>query len=346
MRKTLIRNKGNAGVSGLILLNKVPGVTSFQALNTIKRALGTGKVGHTGTLDKFARGLLVVLAGNALKLAPLFSGCDKKYTAQVCFGAETDTLDPEGKITAQSPLPSRKAVEEAIPFFTGKILQTPPEYSAIHINGKRASDLARQGTMPEMKKRPVTIYSLELVSWQPPFAVFFVHCSSGTYIRSLARDLAVAAGSRGYLTALERTAVAGFSLNDAVREDFFIAPNPAGTEGPIKPADSEDGLIYDGISGILRPIDRNVMEALGLPWIEVSQPQTAYILNGRPLEDVLENPENIALRHGAAGGKNRAEQGCPPETQNVDTAIFFQEKLIAIVAQSGGKWKYRCVFAN
>ncbi|MCL1959806.1 MAG: tRNA pseudouridine(55) synthase TruB [Spirochaetes bacterium] len=252
--------------SGLILLNKKQGVTSFEALGEIKRVLGTGKVGHTGTLDKFATGLLVVLAGRALKLSAWFSHCDKQYVGRICFGAETDTLDPEGEKTAEAPLPSREEVESAIAEFTGSIMQMPPVYSAIHVNGKRASALARSGETPQMKERPVSIYRLELRSWQPPFAEIFVHCSSGTYIRSLVRDIALLAGSRAYLYALTRTQVAGFKLEDAQYT-------------------ANDGKIS------LKPIDRTVIRSLGLPWFEISPSEAEKIVHGKPLEPILDGKQ-------------------------------------------------------
>ncbi|GHV82846.1 hypothetical protein AGMMS50212_01860 [Spirochaetia bacterium] len=205
--------------SGYILLNKNPGVTSFEALYPIKRALGTGKVGHTGTLDKFASGLLIILSGKALKLTNMFMKCDKSYTGMVRLGAETSTLDPEGEVIAQAPLPSLEAFEAALPQWTGEIMQTPPAYSALRINGKRASELARKGAAPEMKARPVTIHSIKILSWEPPDVKIEVHCSSGTYIRSLARDLALSSGSRGHLVALTRITVGGFSLDDAISID-------------------------------------------------------------------------------------------------------------------------------
>jgi tRNA pseudouridine55 synthase len=212
--------------SGYILLNKQAGVTSFNALAAVKRALGTGKVGHTGTLDKFAEGLLVVLAGRALKLSSLLSGLDKRYSATIRFGEETDTLDPEGAVIASAPPPSEAAVRAVLPEFTGMITQRPPVYSAIHVNGSRASALARAGKPVELPVRNVTIYELALLSYQLNDADGGVNacadarveaaCSSGTYIRALARDMALAAGSRAHLTALTRTAVGGFSLADAV----------------------------------------------------------------------------------------------------------------------------------
>ncbi|MDR1869307.1 MAG: tRNA pseudouridine(55) synthase TruB [Treponema sp.] len=247
--------------SGLILINKKTGVTSFQALGEIKRALGTGKVGHTGTLDKFASGLLVVLAGSALKLAPWFSHCDKQYEGRICFGVETDTLDPEGSVIAESAVPVREKVEQALSQFKGKILQEPPIFSAIHVNGRRASSLARSGEKPEMKKRPVEIYKLELRGWEPPFADIFVHCSSGTYIRSLARDIALAAGSRAHLCALTRTRVASFTLDMSGKD---ISP---------------------------LPITKTVIAALGLPYFEITLDETEKLIHGKPLEPILEGKE-------------------------------------------------------
>lgn len=247
--------------SGLLLFNKKAGITSFQALGEIKRALGTGKVGHTGTLDKFAEGLLVVLSGQALKLSQWFSNCNKQYLGTIRFGIETDTLDPEGTAIFDAPLPSREAVQQVLGQFSGDILQEPPAYSAIHINGKRASDLARSGEAPVMKKRPVHIYRLQLASWDPPFARIYVHCSSGTYIRSLARDIAIAAGSRAHLTGLLRTMVAGFKLEDAC-----TAPLSA---------------------PVLRPVDKAIISTLGFPWFEVSEIEAEKMINGKDLVGIL-----------------------------------------------------------
>jgi tRNA pseudouridine55 synthase len=247
--------------SGIILLNKSPGITSFDALRDIKRALGTGKVGHTGTLDKFACGLLVVLAGKALRLSKWFTGCEKEYEGRICFGEETETLDPEGAVTERAPVPSRQRVEEVLKTFTGEIMQAPPAYSAIHVNGKRASELARSGEAPQMKERKVTIYKIELLSWQPPFADIFVHCSSGTYIRSLARDIALAADSRAHLAALKRTKVGGFSLVDC-----SLIPDP---HTPV-------------------PVDKSVIGKLGLPVLDVTPHQAQMIKHGKPFSPQTE----------------------------------------------------------
>ncbi|WP_461245845.1 tRNA pseudouridine(55) synthase TruB [Treponema sp. R6D11] len=289
--------------SGLILLNKNSGVTSFEALGEIKRALGTGKVGHTGTLDKFAQGLLLVLTGRALRLTPYFSHCDKQYKGRIHFGVETDTLDPKGDVIAEAEPPSRERVEQALKMFKGEIMQKPPVFSAIHINGQRASKLARSGEAPEMKERPVTIYNLELEEWQPPFADIFVHCSSGTYIRSLARDIALAAGSRAYLSSLIRTKVAGFSLEMA--DNAINSP---------------------------RPITKTVIVALGLPWYEVTPPEAENIFHGKPLAQILGEkplfPQNTLSTHNAT---------------DFSAAVFSGETLIAVVEKSCGVWKYGCV---
>jgi tRNA pseudouridine55 synthase len=302
--------------SGLILLDKKAGVTSFQALGEIKRALGTGKVGHTGTLDKFASGLLVVLVGGSLKLAPWFSHCDKQYRGRIHFGIETDTLDPEGSVTGEAPLPAREKVEQALSQFTGAIMQEPPAYSAIHINGKRASSLARSGQAPQMKKRPVNIFRLELCSWEPPFAGIFVHCSSGTYIRCLARDIALAAGSRAHLCSLVRTHVAGFTL------DMAVSGGVGNGEGDGKAPDVHTPL----------PINKTVVNLLGLPWFEVAPAEAENIIHGKPLAPVLD-------------GKGLFSQDKPSmETaSDFSAAVFSGETLVAVVEKAGGGWKYGCV---
>jgi tRNA pseudouridine55 synthase len=299
--------------SGLILLHKQPGITSFDSLRDIKRALETGKAGHTGTLDKFAEGLLLVLIGRALKLSQWFTHCDKQYEGTICFGAETDTLDPEGAVIANAPLPSRDAIEQALSQFRGKIEQAPPAYSAIPVDGERASALARRGEAPEMRKRPVEIYRLELLSWEPPHAKIFVHCSSGTYLRSLARDIALAAGSRAHLTALLRTQVAGFRLENAVR---------VGT--------GDWGLG----TGEIRPIDKAVFKSLGIPYFDVSVLDAQKIIQGKPLANILKNVSSALS-----------------EDDNTVAALFSEDKLIAVIEKKSGEsnryqWSYGYVYAR
>jgi len=292
--------------SGLILFNKPSSLTSFDALRDIKKSLGTGKVGHTGTLDKFACGLLIVLAGKALRLSQWFTHLDKKYIGKIRFGEETDTLDPEGQIIANAPLPTRQQVEDALPQFTGEIMQAPPVYSAIHINGKRASSLARSGQEIEMKKRPVTIYNLELLSWEPPFAEIFVHCSSGTYIRSLARDLAILAGSRAHLCELKRLEVGGFKLEKT---------------------EKNEGLK-------LIPITREVIKSLGMAMIDVTSEDVEYIKNGKPLNKIFNNKTIIPPLPPRPGGNSSV---------NPFLALFYGEEIAAIIQKTPDSWKYSCV---
>lgn len=201
--------------SSILLVHKPSGVTSFTSLGSIKRTVDP-KVGHAGTLDKFAEGLMIVLTGSMTRLNQVFSTMDKRYRATICFGKETDTLDPEGLVIATSDVPTLEQIKEAIPHFLGEIQQSPPQYSALHIGGKRASKLAREGKVVVMEKRPVTVYSFELVSFEEGLLVADIHVSKGTYIRSLARDLALACNSRGYLVNLVRTQIGPFLLEDAV----------------------------------------------------------------------------------------------------------------------------------
>ncbi|MCL2175607.1 MAG: tRNA pseudouridine(55) synthase TruB [Treponema sp.] len=305
--------------SGLILFNKPSGITSFDALRDIKRALGTGKVGHTGTLDKFASGLLIVLAGKALKLSQWFTHCDKKYEGRIKFGIETDTLDPEGSIIFEAPLPSREAVEKVLNQFTGKIMQVPPAFSAIHINGKRAYELVRSGEAPEMKKREITIYKLELKSWQPPFADIFVHCSSGTYIRSLARDIALAAGSRGHLCELKRTQVGGFVLEETHAE-------------AQRRRDRGDEKKEDEVK--LLKIDKNIVVALGMSVIDVNNEEKKYICQGKPLDPIIKDK---------TFNSSAPPRLCENSSLNPSLAVFEGETLIAVIEMAEGRWKYGCV---
>ena len=297
---------------GLLLLNKKPGITSFDSLAGIKRAFTTGKAGHTGTLDKFASGLLLVLVGRGLKLASLFSDFTKEYTGTIRFGAETDTLDAEGEVIANGPIPSLEEVEAVLSGFRGTILQAPPAYSALHINGKRAYDLARKGKMPEMKKRPVTIHDLEIVSWTAPEAVIRVCVSAGTYIRSLARDIALAAGSRAYLSALTRTRVGAFRLEDSVE-------------------DSGDGEI---LAKALRPLDRKLFDDLSLPCFFLDDRAAEGFIHGRALEGLLPVDEFSAAE----------------ELSTAPAAGVFKKnarnELLGVMLHQNGKWSYGHVFAG
>ena len=206
---------------GLALIDKPSGVTSFASLESTKKACHTRRVGHAGTLDRFAEGLLLVLVGRMTRLMPLFTTMGKTYEAVIRFGEQTDTLDPEGDVVATASVPSGQQIMDVLPDFTGRIQQVPPVFSAVHVAGRRAYTYARRGEQVHMKPRSVDIHEVKLISFEPPNARVRIRCSSGTYIRSLARDLAERAGSCAYVTALRRLAVGQFAVEQAVSPTEF-----------------------------------------------------------------------------------------------------------------------------
>ncbi|MFW6274807.1 MAG: tRNA pseudouridine(55) synthase TruB [Spirochaetota bacterium] len=207
--------------AGLVFLNKPSGVTSFQALHTLKKRLGHGKVGHTGTLDKFAEGLLIALAGKNTRLAPYFEGLDKTYTAAIRFGATTETLDTESPEIDPKPVPELDSIKAQISGFIGQQDQIPPQYSAVHVDGTRAYQRSLKGETVDIPARRIYIYSIEFIEWQAPVLRIRIQCSKGTYIRALARDLGRACGSAAYLQALQRTHIGPFDLGSAVEPEDF-----------------------------------------------------------------------------------------------------------------------------
>lgn len=212
---------------GIILADKPAGITSFQSLGIIKKTAGTRKVGHAGTLDRFATGLLIVATGWCTRLLPWFTGLDKRYVATIRFGEETETLDPEGEVIATAEIPEREEVNRAISSFIGSIAQVPPLYSAVHASGERAYKLARAGKEVELKPREVRIDSIEVGTYNPPDIEVDVRCSKGTYIRSLARDIGIAAGSRAHVVTLRRIEIGPFLVDEAEEPGYTIDPAAA-----------------------------------------------------------------------------------------------------------------------
>lgn len=208
-------------VNGWIIVDKPAGLTSTRVGGMLKRLCKTKSIGHVGTLDPFATGVLPLAVGEATKTIPYVETDIKEYEFELTFGQERDTGDREGQVIATSDnRPTAAALKKALVPFRGQINQIPPVYSAIWINGERAYSLARQGIIPEMKSRQVTIYELEIIDICLPQTVRLrVVCSSGTYIRSLGRDLAQALGTVGYLTALRRTKVGKFTLTPSFSLD-------------------------------------------------------------------------------------------------------------------------------
>ena len=207
--------------SDIVLFDKEEGITSFSSLYSIKRCYAKGtKVGHAGTLDKFASGLMIVLIGNATRLNPVFSSFDKSYIATIRFGEESDTLDPEGRIIKTSDLPSLEEVLYALDKIKGKSLQQPPVYSAVHVDGKRAYKEARKDKEIEMPFRPIEVYEARFISYENGLLTAFFHVSKGTYIRSLARDMAYSINKVSRLEKLRRVSIGPYSISDIGKFDM------------------------------------------------------------------------------------------------------------------------------
>ena len=226
----------------VLILDKPAGFTSFDAVAVCRRLCHERKIGHTGTLDPMATGVLPLLLGKATRAASLLEDTDKEYEAGFRLGVSTDTEDSTGKVLETSDTPvSRELLESLLPRFRGEIMQVPPMYSAVSKDGKRLYELARKGIEVERDARPVTIFKLELMEYHEETreGKLTVSCSKGTYIRTLIADLAKAAGSLGVMTALRRTKACGFTLADAITLDEAKALSEAGTlEEKLRPVES------------------------------------------------------------------------------------------------------------
>jgi tRNA pseudouridine55 synthase len=214
---------------GIILIDKNEGESSFDVVRKVKRLLKEKKVGHAGTLDPFATGLLIILLGQGSKLSQYLMSGKKRYLANMTLGVETDTLDKTGKIVKTAPVPdvAKDRVKDLVKDFIGEIEQTPPAYSAVNLNGQRAYKLARQGIAVDLKKRVVTIDSIDVVSVDIPHVVFEVVCSGGTYVRSLAADMGERLGTVAHLSALRRLASGRFEVADALDSKKLTAGEEA-----------------------------------------------------------------------------------------------------------------------
>ena len=224
------KSRMNQNVSGVLVIDKPIGMTSHDVVQTVRKGTNIRRAGHTGTLDPRASGVLVVLIGPAVRLSEYISAEDKRYQAIIHLGERTDTYDGEGTITSTSPVEiTAEQFKEALKGFVGEIEQVPPPYSAVKVKGERAYQRAREGEELELEPRIINVYSLELVEWNPPDAVVDVHCSSGTYIRSLANDLGNQLGCGARLAGLRRTKSGRFTLNDAIALRKIIEAFDEGT---------------------------------------------------------------------------------------------------------------------
>lgn len=227
-----MNNQEKTPKEDIILIDKPAGLSSFGVVARVRRRLSEQagkkiKVGHTGTLDPFATGLLILLANKATKLSNQFLKLDKWYEATICLGKTSTTGDPEGEITEQNTekVPTLEEVKAVVNQFVGQITQIVPAFSAVKINGQRAYQLARRGEAVSMPTRQIEIYSLEILSYNYPELIIRTHVSSGTYIRTLGEDIGKALGVGAYLTSLRRTQVGDYQIKNAVKLSDFMGEN-------------------------------------------------------------------------------------------------------------------------
>ena len=224
-------------IHGWVIIDKPLGMTSTQAVGKIKRLFDCRKVGHAGTLDPLATGVLPIALGEATKTVPYVQSGRKHYEFTLAWGEETDTCDAEGKCIATSPVrPSSDAIVATLNAFVGKIMQAPPSFSAIKVGGERAYDIARRGEAVDLAAREVCVESFRLVQSSEESASFSVVCGKGTYIRSLARDIGRSLGSCAYVTALRRTRVDHFGLEVAFRLEQL--DDESGRQSALRPVAS------------------------------------------------------------------------------------------------------------
>jgi len=272
---------------GVLVVAKPAGPTSHDVVALARRLSGTRRIGHGGTLDPFASGVLPLFLGGATRLVEYHLGDDKAYRATICLGATSSTDDLDGELTPLGgPVPDRPAFEAALAGFLGQQEQRPPDYSAVQVGGRRAYAMARAGEAVTLPSRTVDIHALELVDWdardpERPVAVVEVRCSAGTYVRALARDLGERLGCGAYLGALVRTASGPFTLDDSRSLDELRA---AAADGP------------DGLRALLLPPDTGLD---ALPAVTLTEPEIVDASMGRfvrPAAGLAGAPEEGPLR--------------------------------------------------
>ena len=264
------RNKGRQ-VNGILLLNKALGVSSNKALQEVKHLYHAAKAGHTGTLDPLATGVLPICFGEATKFTQFLLDADKKYSATIRFGISTSSGDAESKIVSESGAINLniEKINSTLARFRGKILQVPSMYSALKHEGVRLYELARKGINVDRKARSIEIYSLEIINFRPgefPEADFKVHCSKGTYIRSLAEDIGTSLGCGAYISNLHRDAVGEFNNNDSITQKELEL---------IKNSD-----LMDDLDSLLKPIDAGIQHLLEA---NLTEDATFYFCRGQPV---------------------------------------------------------------
>ncbi|MCL4396581.1 MAG: tRNA pseudouridine(55) synthase TruB [Chloroflexi bacterium] len=209
---------------GILNVNKPPGMTSHDVVNLVRRLAGQKRVGHAGTLDPSAEGVLLICVGKGTKVVEYLTNDRKAYRAEITLGESTDTYDAEGSVTKRASTEgiTLASIERALGMFRGPITQVPPAYSAIKLAGKPLYKLARAGVEVSPQPRPVTIYALDLLDWQPPVLTIYVKCSKGTYIRSIANDLGAVLECGAHLSHLLRLASGRFTLASASTTEELV----------------------------------------------------------------------------------------------------------------------------
>ena len=216
-----------SGPEGLLLLDKPKGMTSHDVVDVVRRSLGARKVGHAGTLDPMATGLLLVGAGRATRLLRFFGDLPKTYEGTARLGVETDTLDADGTVVRSSVVEvSREEVEAAVAGLVGESMQRPPAYSAVKVGGRKLYESARAGETVEAAPRSIRVDAFEVRSFDGVDLEFVVTCSGGTYVRVLAADVGAALGCGAHLTSLRRTAIGPYRVEEAVESDGVLSPRP------------------------------------------------------------------------------------------------------------------------
>ena len=257
------KRKGNP-VHGWVVLDKPYGMGSTSAVGKVRWLHTAQKAGHAGTLDPLATGILPIALGDATKTVPFLVDAKKGYKFTMTFGENTDTWDTEGEVTETSDVrPSESDILDALPQFIGDIEQIPPRYSAIKVDGKRSYDLARSGEVVELKSRQVTVDSFDLLEFDGQAATFDVGCGKGTYIRSLARDLAAALGTCGHVTMLRRTRVGPFTLAQSFTLDAI-----------------EKLCHMGGVSEALRPVETALDD---IPVLALTEQEAIELKHGRAI---------------------------------------------------------------
>lgn len=360
----------------IVLLAKRPGVTSFSSLKIIKNVLGTKKIGHTGTLDSFAQGLLVCCVGGLTRLAGRITEFDKTYEVVIQFGSETDTLDPTGAVVKSAPLPTLSALLQSLEKFRGKLMQKPPAFSAIKIGGERASDITRKGKGVEIPAREIFVYGSQLKEIQfedgelktissenfgddfrielkndlarkIKYARVEFRVSKGTYIRSLARDIGADCESAAHLAGLLRTKVGAFSLGDAALCEclapFTIQSIVRGIESGDISHDVDIDFATKEIFQKSQGMSPDLAGECGFGVAFLKAERADGFLHGRPLKEhfFISLQRNVHADCAAKGSGEADKSDCERY------AVFAQNgDFVGVVQKACGRFTYEFVMAQ